>query len=437
MRVRRQLRPLVLTNSRFSVAVAHRRAGKTVAAVQRLILSGLQCPHENPRCSYIAPTYRQAKDVAWEYLKRFSRPAWGDAPNESELRVTLVNGARLRLYGAENADAMRGLYHDDAILDEYADMAPSVWPEVVRPGLSDRKGRALFIGTPKGRNGFYSIYDAAGVQEDWSRHMLKASQTGILAPSELAAAQRDMTPEQYAQEYECSFDAAILGAYYGKDVAEAERLGRIGSVPFEPSLPVHVAWDLGIGDSTALWFFQISGGEVRVCSHYENHGHPLSHYAAEIAVRTTGLPQGIDWVPHDARVRSLETGRTRVETLISLGRKPRLVPAHKIDDGINAARLTMAHCWFDADGTRDGLEALRQYRSEYDEKAKVFRPTPRHDWTSHSADAFRYMAMAWREIAPVVVPKRRLAEIVIGGESTVTLDQLWRDAERGSASQRI
>lgn len=404
------------------MAVAHRRAGKTVAAVQRLILSALNCPRPNPRCSYVAPTYRQAKDVAWDYLKSFAGPVAAEM-HETELRVTLKTGARIRLYGAENFDALRGVYHDDVVLDEYADMAPSVWPMIVRPALSDRQGKALFIGTPKGRNLFWQLFDAAEHDPEWARIMLKASETRLLPPEELAAAARDMTPEAYAQEYECSFDAAILGAYFGREIAELERQGRLTEVKREPALQVHTVWDLGIGDSMAIWAFQVLGTEVRVIGHYEASGHGLDHYVKECNAR--GWSGGDDWVPHDAKVRELGTGRSRVETLISMGRNPRLVPNHKVDDGIAAARLTLPRCWFDAEACRDGLEALRQYRADYDEKTRAFKNAPRHDWTSHTADAFRYLAMAWREVA-AEAPAPKPRQIVIGAESTMTMDDAWK-----------
>lgn len=418
----------MVPSTRFGVGVAHRRAGKTVAAVQRLILSGLSCPLPSPRCSYIAPTYRQAKDVAWEYLKSLAAPVMDGDPHETELRVTLINGARIRLYGAENGDALRGIYHDDTVLDEYADMPPSIWPMVVRPALSDRNGKALFIGTPKGRNGFFTIYDEAGRDPEWTRLTLRASETGLLPASELDAARRDMTPEAFAQEYECSFEAAIIGAYYGREMAELERMGRLCAVAVEPVLPVHTAWDLGIGDSTAIWAFQVHGAEIRVIGHYEANGRALDHYARECEAR--GWRGGFDFVPHDARVRELGTGRTRVEMLIEAGRKPRLVPAHKVEDGINAARMTLPRCWFDEAACREGLEALRQYRADYDEKTRAFRNAPKHDWTSHTADAFRYLAMAWREMVPEPA-KPAPRNVVVGGETTLTMDDLWSaQAER-------
>lgn len=403
---------------RFSVIVAHRRAGKTVACINDLIARAIQDRKENGRYAYIAPLFNQAKDVAWTYLKQYAEPLLAVPPNETELRVDLLNGARIRLYGADNPDRLRGIYLDGCILDEYADMVPGVWGQVVRPALADRQGWATFIGTPKGRNAFYEQYERAQ-GFDWFRMILRASETGLLPAHELGLAKQDMTPEQYAQEFECSFDAAITGAYFGKELAEAERKGQITSVEHDPNLPVHTAWDLGIGDSTAIWLFQVLRDEIRVFDHYENHGQPIGHYASVLAAK--GHKYETDWVPHDARVRELGTGRTRVETMKSLGLRPRIVPDHKLMDGINAARLTIPRCWFDADRCKNGIEALRQYQTEFDTKTRAFKDTPKHDWTSHTADAFRYLAMAWRELAgefpkkdPIqqLIRPRTIAEIV-------------------------
>lgn len=401
IKARRQFQGLLTSDKRWSIAVAHRRAGKTVACVQKITKAALECPLPNGRYAYVAPLYNQAKDVAWTYIKAYAYKL-GAEINESELRVDLPQtGARIRLYGADNPDRLRGLYLDGVVMDEYADMRPSVWGEIIRPMLADRRGWATFIGTPKGRNEFWGMWSAAQDDPRWFSLMLRASETGILNGEELLDARQGMTAEQYAQEFECSFEAAIIGAYYGKEIADAERMGRVGAVPVEPMLPVHTAWDLGMGDSTSIWFFQVAGTELRIVDHYENHGQPLSHYASVISAK--GYPAGIDWVPHDAKVRSLETGRTRIETLFSLGRKPQLVPSHKLMDGINAVRLTLPHCHFDRERTMVGMEALRQYRSEYDEKKKSFKDTPRHDWASHTADSFRYLAMAWRAMVPAAV----------------------------------
>jgi phage terminase large subunit len=392
-----------IRDKRWAVLVAHRRAGKTVACVADLVLDAKHTRKQDARFAYVAPHYNQAKDVAWMYVKRLTSDIKGVELNESELRADFPNGARVRLYGADNPDRLRGLYLDGCILDEFADMRPSVWGEIIRPMLMDRKGWAAFIGTPKGRNSFYQIYDRATNDPDWFALLLRASESGLISPDEIIAARKELTPEQFEQELECSFEAAILGAYWGKELAQAERDGRITDVEHEPALPVHTAWDLGVGDSTAIWFFQVAGNEVRVIDHYENHGQGLSHYAAVLASKP--YRYGEDWVPHDARVKELGTGRTRVETLLGLKRNPKIVPAHKIMDGINAVRLTLPQMWFDRIKCADGLEALRQYQSEFDEKARTFKDNPKHDWTSHTADAMRYLAIAYREIKAPPAPK--------------------------------
>ena len=425
-RVREQFKGFHERKQRWSCVVAHRRAGKTVSCVNDLIKGALTCGKPDPRFAYIAPHYVQAKDVAWTYVKQYSLHIPGMQINESELRVDYPNGGRLRLYGADNYDRMRGIYLDGVVLDEYADMDPRVWPEVIRPALSDRQGRATFIGTPKGRNAFWETYTQACERDDWFALMLRASETGLIAEAELADARSMMTPEQYAQEYECAFDAAIIGAYFGKEIADAERDGRIGEVAHDPALPTHTAWDLGMGDSTAIWFWQVGPEGVRVIDCYENHGQKLDHYVSEIRARPYAK-WGTDFVPHDARIRSLDTGRTRVETLIQLGRRPQIVPDLKLMDGINAVRVSFPRIRVDADKCKFGLEALRQYRTEFDEKAKVFKNNPKHDWTSHYADAFRYMAVAWREM---VMPKEKPKFVV---ETRLpTLNELVKASERGN-----
>ncbi|MFZ1743167.1 MAG: hypothetical protein WAT93_09950, partial [Pontixanthobacter sp.] len=337
--------------------------------------------------------YTQAKDVAWIYVKSAVGKLPGVKINESELRVDFPNGARYRLYGADNYDRLRGLYFDHVTLDEYGDMDPRAWPEVIRPALSDRRGSATFIGTPKGRNAFFEVCERARRDPDWYFDELKASVTNLIDPDELADARAGMTPEQYAQEYECSFDAAIVGAYYSGEMAAAEHGGRIREVDIAPDVPVNTAWDLGFRDAMAIWCYQIIGSEIRVVDYIQDNGKAIPHYVMELGARGY---HGDDWVPHDANQHELGTGKRRIDTLRSLGRHPRVVPQHSVVDGINAVRLMLNKCWFDAERTREGREALLNYRSEYDEKNKVFRSTPLHNWASHGADAFRMLAMSWR-----------------------------------------
>jgi len=230
--------------------------------------------------------------------------------------------------------------------------------------------------------------------------------------------QRDKVarPNQYGHVWEGEFATVFEGAYYVKELIDAKDGGRICAVGRDPALPVHTAWDLGVGDSTAIWFFQVVGSEIRVIDFYENHGQGLPHYASVLDAK--GYAYGDDWVPQDAKVRELGTGRTRVETLQSLGRKPRVVPAHRLDDGINAVRETLPRCWFDGERTDYGLDALRQYRSEYDENAAVFHDKPLHDWTSHAADAFRYLAMAWKEMTPQATKPPPKTELVLQADAS-------------------
>jgi phage terminase large subunit len=386
---REQFRPYLNRQKRWSCLVAHRRAGKTVACIQDLIKQAIESEKPQPRLAYIAPTYSQAKDVAWSYLKQYTFEIPGIDKSESELAITFpTNGGRIRLYGAENYDRLRGLYLDGVIIDEAGDIDPRAWPEVIRPALSDRQGWATFIGTPKGRNAFYDIYKRSEADtEGWYSVMLRASQTGILPEAELADARLTLTEEQYAQEYECSFDAAVIGAYFGKDVATAEAEGRVRKVLYDRSADVFACWDLGIGDNMALWTGQLIGQEWHWLNYYENKGHGLDHYVSWLKA----LPYDVveNYVPHDAEARELQTGKSRRQYLEGRGLRCRVVKRHIVDDGISAVRSRFNRMYFDAEGCAKGIDCLRMYRAEFDDKHGVLKTKPLHDWSSHGADAFR------------------------------------------------
>jgi phage terminase large subunit len=394
-RPRPQFEPFHKRTQRFACIVAHRRAGKTVACVNDLQDGALRCEKVRPRFAYLSPYFKQSKAVAWDYLRAAMAPlrSLGAEVNESELRVDYANGGQVRLYGADNADALRGIYLDGVVLDEFADMDPRVWPEVIRPALADRQGWAVFIGTPKGRNAFYNIAERSKTDPDWMYLMLKASETGLISTEELQLAQRDLSEDQYAQEFECSFDAAIVGAYYGRLMAQAEADKRITGVPYEPVAQVWTAWDLGIRDATAIWFAQVVGREIRIIDYYEASGVDLGHYVREIVNRPYVYAGHI--VPHDAQAKELGTGKSRLEVLDSLGLKSITVaPMHRVEAGINGVRVFLPRCWFDANKCARGIDALKLYRAEFDEKLQALKPRPVHDWTSHAADAFRYLAMS-------------------------------------------
>lgn len=393
---------------RFNVLVCHRRFGKTVLAVNQLLSSGLRCENPDPRFAYVAPLLKQAKAVAWDFLLRYSEPFRVSA-NISELSVTLLNDARITLYGADNPDALRGIYLDGVVLDEYADMQPRTWTEVIRPALADRKGWAIFIGTPKGQNGFYDLYESAQTLPGWYTGMFKASTTGVVDEAELIALQSSMALDEYAQEFECSFQAANAGAYYGKPLQDAESDGRITRVPWEPSVPVATAWDLGMDDATAIWFIQQVGMEIRVIDYYEASGEGLPHYVAHM--RTKPYVYGDHLLPHDVEVREMGDGRSRLEVLQSLGLNATVVPAQRVEDGINAVRMLLPRCWFDKEKCAKGLKALGNYQREWAPKLSTWRARPRHDWSSHGADAFRYLALGLKtpaSAAPLKYPAQAI-----------------------------
>jgi len=381
-----------LDKHRFVVAVMHRRAGKTVAAINHLIKSAIQCEKPNPRLAYIAPTYGQAKRIAWDYLLEYTRPL-GAIANIAELRVDFW-GRRISLYGSDNPDSLRGQYFDGVCLDEVGDQNPKIWNEIIRPALADRLGWALFIGTPKGNNHFHDLAERAKTEADWSFLEFKASQTKIIPEQELKAALREMGQDKYDQEFECSFNAAVEGSYYGSIINDLEANGRIADFPRDDLCRSFTAWDIGMGDSTAIWVAQVAGKEVRLLDCVENHGVGLDWYVSWLRENNY---QSFDHIlPHDVEVRELGTGKSRKEVLQEAGLNVTVAPRLSIADGIQATRRLLPRCWFHPD-TKQGLNALRNYRKEYDEKRSVFYDKPLHDWSSHFSDAMRYLAVGLDE----------------------------------------
>lgn len=381
-----------VANNRFVVVVAHRRMGKTVAAINQLIHSALKCDKPNPRYGFVAATYGQAKRIAFDYLVEFTRPL-NATVNISELRVDFY-GRRIQLYGSDHADSLRGQYFDGVVIDEVADQDPKIWNEVIRPALADRKGFALFLGTPKGRNHFADFRDRADSSPDWALLEFKASETGILDPAELESAKKEMGDDKYAQEFECSFQAPVTGSYYGEIINNLEAKNQIGKIPFEPLAKTVCAWDLGMSDSTAIWVAQVVGKEIRLVDFVENHGVGLDYYFGWL--QENNYHHAMQILPHDVEVRELGTGKSRKEVLMEAGLEITVCPRLTVSDGIQAVRQMLPRCWFD-EKTKQGLDALRNYRREFDERRAVFYDKPLHDWSSHSADSFRYLAVGLDE----------------------------------------
>lgn len=388
---------------RFNVVVCHRRFGKTHLALNEIIDKSFRNQLKNPQYAYIAPTYGQAKRIAWDLLKDYLKDIPGVIINEADLRIDIPRPAtkdriRFILLGAENPGSVRGIYLDGAVFDEYAEMNPEIWSSVVRPLLSDRKGWALFIGTPKGANHFYEIYKTAAASDEWYTAIYKASETGIIDQLELSSAKASMSDNEYAQEFECSFSAALVGAYFGKEMEKAEQEKRITDVPYDPILPVFTYWDLGMDDTTVIWFGQNLGGrEIRWIDYVEESGQGFDYYAR--VLKDKGYLYEEHVLPHDGAVREMGTGKSRLEVLQALcrGTRVRVAQKHAPADGINASRLLLAKSWFDKTKCHNGIEALKNYERVWDSKNKIFQQRPKHNWASHAADAFRTGAMAIRE----------------------------------------
>ena len=383
----------LMDEKRFGVVVAHRRMGKTVSAINHLIKDALLNQKEAPRYAYIAPTYGQAKRVAWDYLVKYAEPLGGTS-NISELRVDFW-GRRIQLFGSDNPETLRGQYFDGVILDEIGDQNPKIWTDIVRPALTDRKGWCLFIGTPKGHNHFKELRDRAEKESDWGLLEFKASETGVVDEVELKAARNEMGEDKYRQEFECSFDAAVEGSYYGQILNELEDKKHMQEIPREELSRTFTAWDLGMGDSTSIWVAQLVGTEVRLIDYYENHGVGLDHYVKWIKDNDYLKAEHI--LPHDVRVRELGTGKSRMEMLEESGLEVKIAPRMGLDDGIQAVRRLLPRCWFNVPQVQNGLNCLRNYRRDYDEKRKIFYERPLHDWSSHGSDSFRYLALGLDE----------------------------------------
>lgn len=374
---------------RWNVIVAHRRSGKTTATLNHLQRDALTV--KDSRYAYIAPTYKQAKNIAWDIIKLYANDVPKREYNESELTVKYPNGSRITLYGADNPDSLRGIGLWGVVFDEYSQQPSNIFSEIIRPALADHSGYAIWIGTPKGKNEFWKLYEQAIKEKDWYSSLLTVDDTKVIPPVELADARKSMSDDEFQQEWYCSFEAAIKGAFYADELAKAREEGRITLVPYEKGFPVHTWWDLGISDSTVIGFFQKISKEWHWIDYYENSGEGLEHYVNYLQDKK--YIYGEHWAPHDIEVRELGSGQSRLETARRLGINFNIVPNLPVMDGINAARRKFNLLWMDDSKVNYALNALSLYRKEWDDKRGEFKPKPYHDWTSHAADMLRYWAV--------------------------------------------
>ena len=365
--------------------------------INHLIRSALMSKLKNPRFAYIAPTFKQAKSIAWDYMKQFTAKIPNTKFNETELRVDLPNGSRITLLGAENSDGLRGIYLDGCVIDEYANIDGKLFSEIIRPALSDRKGYCVFIGTPAGmNNNFYDLYQHANGAEDWFNYKAKASDTKIVDPEELEKAKEVMGEKKYLQEFECDWIANIEGAIYGEEINKIEDKNQIARVPYDPTLPVSTAWDLGVADHSSIIFFQQKGTSVQIIDYHEERGHGLPHYIQMLEEKPYIYKD--HFAPHDIDVQEFGNGKTRREIAYQLGIRFKVVPKLPVEEGIHAVTMLLPRCWIDTDHCKNLIDALRHYHRKYIDKNRMFRSKPVHDWSSHACDAMRYLAVGLQEI---------------------------------------
>lgn len=389
---REPFKPFHARTQRFAVIVAHRRAGKTVAVVNDMVVRAMRTKKERWFGAYIAPYMNQARQISFGYLKHAVRKLPGIKIHESESAITFPNGSKIRVFGADNADALRGLYFDHVVLDEVGDIPRRVWAEVIRPALADRQGSAVFMGTPKGRNFFYDLKEKAKASNGkWFFTLITADTSGIIPDRELQEIKQDTDPDEYAQEFLCDFDASSAkGSYYGKLMSMIEDQGKIKSLAIDYDEPVSCSLDIGHRDATAIWFWQIINGEVRFIDYWE----AQSYDAAEVVDLLQFKPYKYEtiWLPHDAKNHTFATKKTVLDTFIEADAPARIVKRIEIKDGIDAVRRTLRTypLAFDGERCKRGLDALKNYSRKWDNDKKVFSNTANHDEWSHGADSFRY-----------------------------------------------
>jgi hypothetical protein len=369
----------------------HRRAGKTVSCVADLVIRALYTKKKNAKYAYVGPFRQQAKEIAWSYLKDMTNELRKGHPRESDLRVTLVNGATITIYGADNPDSLRGLYFDGMVIDEYGDCRPSIWGDVLLPTLLDRRGWAVFIGTMRGKNHLFQTLERAKNDDSWFHKILKASESGLIGEEDLLEARAQMTEAQYMQEMECDPNAAVQGTYYANIVSKMETDGNMGHFPYDPDEMVHVSADLGYSDSTAFWFWQMDRDGPKVIDYEEHDGEKLEFYFD--LLREKGYEYADVWLPHDAKAKTLQTGRSTVEQFLDQGFPVKVVPKLAVQHGIDAARLILPQCRINKETCYAGIEALRAYRRQFNDKTQQYSNSPLHDWASNGSDAFRYLAL--------------------------------------------
>lgn len=386
-----------------AVLVWHRRAGKDKTVWNFLIKCAVS---EIGIYYYIFPTYTQGKKILWDGMDKKKFPFLGHIPDElvesknsQEMKIKLINGSLIQVIGSDNINSIVGTNPIGCVFSEYSLQDPQAW-DFIRPILAENEGWAVFVFTPRGENHAFQLYQSAESSIDWFAQILTVDDTTaipkhILDNEYAEIMSKDGHDSLYQQEYMCSFTAPIQGAYYAAQLNAAQEEGRITNVPYDPVIGVSTYWDLGVNDSTAIWFAQHVAQEIHLIDCYSNSGEGLPHYAK--VLQNKGYVYKEHIFPHDLTGREVSTARSRESVVISLNLRPlRVIPKLSIEDGIEATRNILPKCWFDKDKCKDGLNALRSYHKEWDETNRIYKNRPCHDWSSHYADAFRMFALGSR-----------------------------------------
>jgi len=420
-------------NTRFTAMCCHRRAGKTVACIGDLITRAVYTQKPKAKYAYVGPFRQQAKEIAWEYLKSMSEEVRKGAPRESDLRITLLNGSTITIYGADNPDSLRGLYFDGMVIDEYGDCRPSLWGDVLLPTLLDRRGWAVFIGTMRGKNHFFQTLERARETGSWYHKILKASESRLISDEDLAEARAEMSEAQYAQEMECDPNAAVQGTYYANILAKMEGDGRIGDYGYNPDEMVFVSADLGYTDSTAFWFWQLDSEGPVLIDYEEADSESLEFYFDMLKNKPYDYAEV--YLPHDAKAKSLQTGRSTVEQFLGQGFNCQVVPKLAVQHGIDAGRLMLPQCRINKESCYSGIEALRAYRRSFNEKTQQYSNNPHHDWSSNGSDAFRYFALVTDNKKTALEVEKEHDDLILPPE--YTLNELFKERDEDNWQQDI
>ena len=385
--------------------VWHRRAGKDLIALNIIMFQAVF--NQVGTYWHIFPSYAQGKKAIWQETDASGRKYLDYFPNkliarknEKDLTITFKNGSIYQIVGSDNPDSLRGAGIKGAVFSEYAEQDVRAW-ETIEPMLLATNGWAIFNFTPKGQNHSYELFKMAKLSKNWHCEIKTAEETGVFTKEQLEqvkeeAIAKGKTLDYFNQEYMCSFTNPIEGAYYSHLIKELEDKKQITNVPYEPNLPVQTWWDLGVGDSTAIWFTQCVGKEIRVIDYLESSGVGLVEYIREI--RNKNYIYESHNAPHDIVVREFTSGKARIDTARELGFNFNIVPDIPRSDGIDAVRIILNKCWFDETKCKKGLIALNNYKKEFDIKRNCFYDTPKHDWSSDGADAFRYLAVGYQDM---------------------------------------